>query len=338
MLRRAIAFALLFGSLTALSQPVDLAAQTKAPVKGKKSAYPGYTVQKMEGFTLQIEDYMLKQQEEYKGKVKPLEALEQEIKTIIKVMKADYVVKLRNLPIFLNWDTVEPGSPAGAIAFYTPGSDERGNCVVITNMKYITRVHQPDDPNDECVILHEFAHAVDHAINGYQHPQVMKAYQVAMDRKLYGDRGGSGLRAEVYASTNSREYFAELTCAYLDKGRKPIADRDELKVLDAEGYKAMEQVWGKNPERFAMKPRKKDPVSTVEAVKKDEAKKAEAKPIEMPKLDPEKQAADKLKGIQLLIGAGKKDSAKEKLTDLIKQFPDTAAAKKAEELKKTLEK
>jgi hypothetical protein len=68
----------------------------------------------------------------------------------------------------------------------------------------------------------------------------------AMDRRLYDRvqtaRGGV---ARAYAATNSAEYFAELTCAYLDRCDCQPFTRAELKEHDPTGYRLMESVWRK---------------------------------------------------------------------------------------------
>jgi hypothetical protein len=48
-----------------------------------------------------------------------------------------------------------------------------------------------------------------------------------------------------YARTNANEYFAEISCAYLDRCNRYPHTADELKELDPTGYKVMEKVWGK---------------------------------------------------------------------------------------------
>ncbi|QVL32050.1 hypothetical protein KIH39_24975 [Telmatocola sphagniphila] len=331
MFRRSCVLVVLCSLLIYFSASPTVFAQTKAK---SNSPLAGFTLKKLHGFNVYVSDEVLKHQNSDEYEVKPLEALDQELQTIIQVMKAEYVVKLRRLPIFVEWDGSAKIANDRAVAAYFPNDRERGNNVSIVKMSYITKVYQPDNPNEECVILHEFAHAVDHAIYNYQQPQIVKAYQVAMDRKLYGDPPSRGQPAKVYAATSAREYFAELTCSYLDKGRKPIVTREDLKTLDPEGYKAMEQIWGKNPELFVMRPKKKAPVATNKETK-TEAKRPAEKPPEV-SADTEKLAANKLKAIQFILDAGKQEAAKEKLDDLIKQFPMTEAAKKAAEIRKTL--
>ena len=76
-----------------------------------------------------------------------------------------------------------------------------------------------------------------------------------MERKLYDQLadspdgrhfGGRGYgRSVYYAGTNRNEYFAEVSCAYLDRLLYPPTNRDELKDYDSAGHKLMEKLWGK---------------------------------------------------------------------------------------------
>ena len=77
-----------------------------------------------------------------------------------------------------------------------------------------------------------------------------------MDRRLYDqvqtDRGGL---ERAYAATNPAEYFAELTCAYLDRCHYFPFTREDLKDHDPTGYRLMETVW-KNAGKQRQEPRR----------------------------------------------------------------------------------
>jgi hypothetical protein len=66
-----------------------------------------------------------------------------------------------------------------------------------------------------------------------------------MDRGLYAkvkylDRG----ERKAYATTDEKEYFAELSEAYFGRNDFFPFDRDELKAHDAAGYELMTRAWG----------------------------------------------------------------------------------------------
>jgi nucleoid-associated protein YejK len=51
--------------------------------------------------------------------------------------------------------------------------------------------------------------------------------------------------SKAYALQNEKEYFAELTEAYLGKNDFYPFQRQELLNYDKNGYKVLEKVWGK---------------------------------------------------------------------------------------------
>jgi len=112
----------------------------------------------------------------------------------------------------------------------------RANAVSILNMKKLTEEHQPARDSGRCVILHEIAHAVHHQLIGYENASIKAAFQQAMERKLYDK--------DMYAATNEREFFAELTCAYLNKLNYYPRTRQDLRKHDPVTYKLMETIWG----------------------------------------------------------------------------------------------
>src|SRR5262249_32284797 len=114
------------------------------------------------------------------------------------------------------------------------------------SMLALTKEHQPNRDSERIVILHELSHAVHDCFVQYSNPQVKAAYQQAMERKLYDEvEDQFGRKIRGYAAANEREYFAELSCAYLDKLHYQPFTRDGLKTFDPNGYKLMEAVWGK---------------------------------------------------------------------------------------------
>ena len=97
-----------------------------------------------------------------------------------------------------------------------------------------------------CVLLHEFAHAVHAHVVGSNSPQVLTAYNQAIDRKLYEEAEDVyGRTIKPYARKNDHEYFAEVSCAYLDKLHYFPFTRADLQKHDPAAYKLMEAVWGK---------------------------------------------------------------------------------------------
>jgi hypothetical protein len=247
----------LTGLILALSV-APLAAQAPKGPKKKDDAPAGYAKDNLRGFTLYFSDEVLDQDRKSKLERKPLEALERELIIVESVVPADKVKGLKAVPIWVEWDeriAMANGRGGRALAVFYGGHQSnllggdknplKSNAVTILSLKSLAEEHQPKTDSGRCVTLHELAHAYHHHVFG-DGPLVVTAYKQAMERKLY-DPG-------LYAATNDHEYFAELTCAYLEKLDYFPRNRDELKKHDPKGYELMEKVWGKAVPR-------KDPVA-----------------------------------------------------------------------------
>lgn len=225
----------------------------KVPKK-KDPAPAGYKKDDLRGFTLYFSEEVLKKDRDSKLERKPLEALERELIIVETVLPADKVKNLKAVPIWVEWDeriAMNNGRRGQAVAVFYGGHQSnllggdanplKANAVTILSLRALTDEHQPKTDSGRCVTLHELAHAFHHLVVGSENPIVNAAYKQAMERKLY-DKA-------LYVATNEKEYFAEITCAYLDRLDYSPRTRDELKKLDAKGYEMLEKFWGKAPER-----------------------------------------------------------------------------------------
>jgi hypothetical protein len=223
------------------------------PRKKDKDPVPaGYKKDDLRGFTLYISDEVFKQDRESTLERKPLEALEQELIVVESMLPADKLKKLKAVPIWVEWNVrvaLNNGRAGGAVAvFYgghqafllDPDSPLKSNSVTILSLASLAREHQPKTDSGRCVTLHELAHAFHHLVVG-DNPLVKTTFVQAKERKLYDP--------ELYAATNEREYFAELTCAYFDRLDYVPRNRAELKTHDPKGYDLMLKLWGPVPER-----------------------------------------------------------------------------------------
>ena len=96
------------------------------------------------------------------------------------------------------------------------------------------------------VILHELAHAYHDQILSFDHPEIIQAYEAAMQSKSYEEvMAHTGKEVSHYAATNHKEYFAEATEAYLYHNDFYPFVAAELKQHDPTAYQLMEKIWGK---------------------------------------------------------------------------------------------
>jgi dipeptidyl-peptidase-4 len=95
------------------------------------------------------------------------------------------------------------------------------------------------------VILHELAHAYHDQILDFEHPEIIAAYDAAMEKGIYNRALlYDGKIVKHYATTNHKEYFAEATEAYFYRNDFYPFVRAELKQHDPVGHALMENVWG----------------------------------------------------------------------------------------------
>jgi hypothetical protein len=319
--------------------------------KGKANPVPGYDLRTIEGFQVLINKKVLSEVEQVKDSyaIPPLEVLENEFKALNQILMPKLLKVLQGVPIWVEWDDTpfgvnlseeEKARGSRVIALYRYGSMYAGakgfqegklshpgkmNSVEVMTLKRLTDMHQPGADKDQIVLLHELCHAIHFALLGTDNPEIKKCYQLAMERKLY---------QTVYARTNDHEYFAEISCAYLDRCNNAPYTVDELKDYDPEGYKLCEKIWGKQ-EVIAKARAKAAAEREARARLRRPAVATGSKPTPPAgetKADPEKAAAQKLEFAKALIKDGKTDKAKDRLKELIQAYPGTKAAEEAEKM------
>lgn len=220
--------------------------------KNKKKAVadiPGYKVHTINGFTVVVsKDVLDADATEFKRK--PLEAIELELKNVTDLMTGKAAETLRNIPVWAEWDeriVINNGRQGTAYGTYYGGNQLqtlaggmhplKAKCVVIHLTKTLTKEYQDKAKPDKLLLLHEFAHAVHDQLLGFDNAAVKTGFSQAMARKLYDKT--------LYCTTNEMEYFAEMTCAYLDRIRYFPHDRTDLQKHDPTSHKLMESIWGK---------------------------------------------------------------------------------------------
>jgi len=254
-MRSHLAFALFVGCVWLTANAQEPKTQPKPAEKlpvavraDKDEPVPGRKLKKIEGFNFLISDEALNA-DTSKFERSPLAVLEFECKMLSKALSPKAVDLLRRLTIWVDWDD-KPQTSSGrsgfALASYFAGSPQQAQkagrhplqskTVTIHNLQTLTKSHQPkNDAGAISLLLHEFAHAIHDQIFGFDHAGIKAAYEQAMERKLYDK--------ECYAATNHKEFFAELTCAYLDRLEYYPHNRADLKKYDPVTYKTMETVW-----------------------------------------------------------------------------------------------
>jgi TPR repeat protein len=304
----------------AKDRPVAGQDNDKGKPKGKDwKIVPGYKREKIRGFTLMIHRDVHKNNDDSKWRRKPLDVIDLELATICRNLPDRAVKALQLILLWIEWeDTNDPDlknkvvakyyGVQGNLALWSLGKGKhpgKANNIEVINMKALTAEHQPGVKFHRCVLLHELAHAVHHQLFGSSNAQIKVAYQQAMARKLYAKTKDVYGRTHepAYAAKNEREYFAELSCAYLDRLHYHPSTPDDLKKHDPVGYKLMEGCWGTRK-------------------RLDRARDAKA----------EKEASGLLAAARKLYGTGKKREGVTLLARVVDQFEKTKAGGEAKKL------
>lgn len=291
----------------------------------------GYELQKLEGFSVYVNKKVHAIRDDGFGR-RPLDVLEKELNDLKRILKPRIFGVLQTVPIWAEWDDMEDGRP-GVIARYLWGASDllskagidprKKDCVEVMTLRRLAEMRAPGSALQQVVILHEMAHVVHHRLLGIDNPELAATFKAAADRQLYenvNDRLGRPRRA--YARTSAAEYFAELSCAYLDSCNYFPFNQQQLRGYDAAGYAFVERVW-REPERFQ-----------IIAVKPSDSTTAKfhASAVRQVSVEVERDAMLKLDRIKVQLRAGKKAEAKKELERLVKSYAGTEAAGEAREM------
>lgn len=224
------------------------------PIPGKllKEIVVGYETRQMQGFTVLLSTHAVREAKKVGGK--PFQALIDEFDGLIKVLPAHSLSIFRRTPIWIEWDNIDRRNPRTLAKYYSAGvwdlpEDEhplKATSVEVLSLKRLAQQKANANQKPQIILLHELAHMIHHRVVGFEYADLLFAYKQAMDRRLYDKvKHDDGDEVRAYAATNELEYFAELSCAYLDRCPYYPFTRDELREYDPAGYRVMEKVWGK---------------------------------------------------------------------------------------------
>jgi len=152
-------------------------------------------------------------------------------------------------------DSVLRYAPYGSTKQYSLHDERWNNAVIIYN---VDNYLQQTEIWNNTSITHELSHAWHFLKWGYQHQPIMDAWLNSRSTGLYlsvKDIEGRLLKP-AYASTNNREYFAELSAIYFAGGVYYPFNKEGLKNYDPIGYAMVQKHWlitdNDPPEKLAL--------------------------------------------------------------------------------------
>jgi hypothetical protein len=209
----------------------------------------GYEVRHIDGWTVRISLALMKTQKS--ATESTLVLLDKQLAEIVRVVPAEAVAKLREVPL---WFSPEyPGIPPRAEYHPDAGwlrengrNPEMARGVEFTDVRNFDRemIRMPN------FVLHELAHSYHHRFLTFEQSDIIAAYQRAKESKSYdkverfNGNGQPNTFARAYGMTNEKEYFAESTEAFFGRNDFFPFTRDELKKHDPVMHDLLARLWG----------------------------------------------------------------------------------------------
>jgi hypothetical protein len=217
------------------------------PVKEEPRYDPtdSYIEQRVEGWRVLINKRLLGE-ENQESREQTLKVLGEHLYRVSRVVPADAVTKLRDVPIW-----IELAHPRHPCMCYHPSAawlrehdmnPEKAGAVEIANCKNFLSwtIDQP------WMVLHELAHAYHHRVVRHGNAELKDCFRRATESKSYDSvLHIRGERRRHYALNNDQEYFAEATEAYFGTNDFYPFVRAELKQHDPEMFDLVGKLWNK---------------------------------------------------------------------------------------------
>lgn len=207
----------------------------------------------IEGWTVKVDPRLLSGEYKNDGD-EAMKALANHLQRISYIMPAEPLDKMRELPLWLEFDNAALKKIGGHNMQFHPGRGwlvENG-----LDPRLVKHVHLPSASEltrrgmwakHPYVVLHELAHSYHNQVlkDGFNEARVKAAFDNAVASKKYEKvMSHTGRLVRHYGLNNQMEYFAEATEAYFGVNDFYPFVRAELKEFDPEGYAVMEAVWG----------------------------------------------------------------------------------------------
>jgi len=201
----------------------------------------------VEGWTLHVSPRLSEEQPE--ATAQAVDLLRRQLAEINKFVPAPALVHLHRVPLWFSPVYPEGERPR---AEYHPGAawlTEHGRDPVMAKAVEFTNIaiFEKECRRMPFFVLHELAHAYHDQVLGFEHPEILAAYEKAKADGAYNDVerwfGGKMGRDRAYALGNAREAFAETTEAYFGRNDFQPFDRAELVRMDPTMDKLLERLW-----------------------------------------------------------------------------------------------
>ncbi len=201
----------------------------------------------VEGWTVKLDPSLLDEDDTLIGE-RALTALANHLQRVKYIVLPEKVKELQALPIWL-----ELHNESLSNMQYHPSQGwlrQNGHDPRLVKHVHIPRAGRLLDPRQWAkhpyAVLHELAHAYHDQRLSWDYPDIIRAFNAAKSSGNYeAVLSHTGRTVMHYGMNNHKEYFAEMTEAYLGVNDFYPFVRAELKEHDPQMYELMEKVWGK---------------------------------------------------------------------------------------------
>jgi len=217
----------------------------------RESTKGTHDIRMISGWEVKISRKLLEKEPELTEKAMVL--LKVQLEDVRKVVPPFALREIQKVPIWVSPEY--PGQQPRAE--YHPGAGwlrENGRDPAMAKAVEIT---DTKDFESECkrmpmLMLHELAHAYHDRVLGFDHPEIVAAYDRAKKSGKYDKverrfANGNTRMERAYAMTNPQEYFAECSEAFFGVNDWYPYTLDQLKKHDPEVVPILEKLW-KNPQ------------------------------------------------------------------------------------------
>jgi hypothetical protein len=223
-------------------------AEEKAP-KPKPPLPTSHQTRQIEGWTVRVDERLLAGPDTALGE-RVLKALTARLIAIDLVLAGEPLAKLREVPIQLD---LTHGDLRAAQYHPSAGwlksngySEGLAKCVHIPDAARL--LSRFDNHRMPWVVLHELAHAYHDRVLGFENARIAAVWEKFKTKTGEGlVLMSNGQRRPHYGLTNAKEFFAEMTEAYLGSNDFFPFVAGEMKESDPDTFALMAEIWGPLP-------------------------------------------------------------------------------------------
>jgi len=212
-----------------------------------QSPEPSHIDRIVEGWTVRVEKKLIDQDPDLAAQA--LSLIEMQLRDLVWVLPPKRVAELRGVKIVMDLDR-----PRIRGLHYHPDLNwlkKGGHSLYLHKVVHIPQarsyVNLKKSNVQPWVMLHELAHAWHDQIVTFKDPEILAAFQSAVESKKYEEvLHMNGRIRRHYSLTDHKEYFAEGTEAFVGTNDFYPFVRPELKQHDPELHSLLQKIWGRS--------------------------------------------------------------------------------------------